>query len=90
MVKAIPDILARIVEQKRLELSERETNIEERGQRSISQRRDFLGALTGRRPAVIAEIKQASPSKGLLSRDFDPASIARTVTKKAAQRPFPF
>ena len=44
--------------------------------------RDFVGALRLRiaagRPAVIAEIKKASPSKGLLRADFDPAAIARS------------
>ena len=42
--------------------------------------RDFVGAIRARiaagRSAVIAEIKQASPSKGLLRADFRPAEIA--------------
>src|ERR1700722_5862803 len=84
MVKAIPDILATIVEQKRLELTVREANIEERAERSISQRRDFLGALTNRQPAVIAEIKKASPSKGVLASEFDPAAIARLYEQGGA------
>ncbi len=44
--------------------------------------RDFVGALRSRvdsgRPAVIAEVKKASPSKGVLRADFRPADIARS------------
>jgi indole-3-glycerol phosphate synthase len=77
MVKALPDILAAIVEQKKLDLAFRDPEIEQRAERSIPQRRDFLAALLRNQSAVIAEIKKASPSKGVLSADFDPAGIAR-------------
>jgi indole-3-glycerol phosphate synthase len=84
MVKALPDILATIVEQKKLDLAVREPDVEERAERSIAHRRDFLGALTGRQPAIIAEIKKASPSKGVLANDFDPAAIARLYEQGGA------
>lgn len=46
--------------------------------------RDFVGALRAKRPAVIAEVKRASPSKGLLRKDFDPAGIAKSYEKHGA------
>jgi indole-3-glycerol phosphate synthase len=84
MVKALPDILAQIVEQKKLELASREPGMEGRAEQSISERRDFLAALTGRAPAIIAEVKKASPSKGVLAAEFDPVSIARSYEEGGA------
>ncbi len=87
MTAQVPDILARIVESKRAQLDE------SRGYREILERtaylarndhRDFKAALTARPPAVISEIKKASPSKGLLSADFDPVSIAASYEKGGA------
>ncbi|MEY4268218.1 MAG: hypothetical protein RIS90_2753 [Pseudomonadota bacterium] len=50
--------------------------------------RDFLGAMRARiaagRAAVIAEIKKASPSKGVLRVDFEPADIAQSYAEHGA------
>ena len=50
--------------------------------------RDFVGALRAEiaagKPAVIAEIKKASPSKGVLREDFIPADIAQTYAEHGA------
>ncbi len=50
--------------------------------------RDFLGAmrstLAAGRPAVIAELKRASPSKGLLREPFDPVAIAKSYAVHGA------
>ncbi len=50
--------------------------------------RDFVGALRAKvgagAPAVIAEIKKASPSRGVLREDFDPVAIAATYATHGA------
>src|SRR5258707_6809135 len=46
--------------------------------------RDFLAALRGRRPAIIAEVKRASPSKGDILPGLDPAAVARDYVAAGA------
>jgi indole-3-glycerol phosphate synthase len=56
--------------------------------RAAAPPRDFEGALRSRIsagvPAVVAEIKKASPSKGVLREDFQPAAIARSYEDAGA------
>jgi len=79
MAVVVPDILARIVDHKRTELrSTTEQRAElERAAANRADVRNFRAALIASQPAIISEIKKASPSKGVLSEDFDPAAIAR-------------
>lgn len=53
-----------------------------------SATRDFVGAIRQKiacgQPAVIAEIKKASPSKGVIRADFRPADIARSYAEHGA------
>jgi len=86
------DILPRIIEAKRREVSlllQTHTLAELRARAAAAPPpRNFLAALTTRvttgAPAVIAEIKKASPSKGLLREHFDPAAIARGYEQHGA------
>jgi len=79
MAVAVPDILARIVDHKRsllARVSAQRGDLERRAADRPAAR-DFRAALVASPPAIIAEIKQASPSKGILTDDFHPASIAK-------------
>jgi indole-3-glycerol phosphate synthase len=48
------------------------------------ERRDFAAALRAKRPAIISEIKKASPSRGVLAEDFRPAELAASYEKGGA------
>ena len=87
-----PDILQKILTRKREEIVERSARLplaelRQRAQ-AASPMRGFVNAIRARiaqgKPAVIAEIKKASPSKGLLRADFNPAEIAQSYTRHGA------
>jgi indole-3-glycerol phosphate synthase len=84
---APPDILARIVARKREELAEASASLSAlraTAEIAMRTRRDFAAALKSSRPAIISEIKKASPSKGILVEDFRPADLARSYQQGGA------
>jgi len=87
LTETIPDILARIVARKREELAGAARNRDRwtlAAAVRASERRDFRAALTARRPAIIAECKKASPSRGILCADYDPARISAAYHRGGA------
>jgi indole-3-glycerol phosphate synthase len=86
MISAIPDILSRVVESKRQELARGLLPLAEWERRAEEQRarRGFTATLSARGTAVIAEIKKASPSKGVLVADFTPTRIAEMYQRGGA------
>lgn len=87
-----PDILKRIEAYKRREIDEAIERISRLEMRRLAfeapPARDFVGAINAHlaedRPALIAEIKKASPSKGLIRPDFDPPALARAYRQGGA------
>jgi indole-3-glycerol phosphate synthase len=75
------DILARIAAYKRDEVAERRRATPAVDLSGAPPVRDFIAGLdrlaSKTRPALIAEIKKASPSKGVIRPDFDPVAIAK-------------
>src|SRR5438045_1193366 len=53
-------------------------------EREKRNRRDFAAALRSKRPAIISEIKKASPSRGVLVADFQPAVLAKQYANGGA------
>ena len=87
-----PDILKKILARKAEEVNERnrECSLKELVERvgEADPVRGFLAAMhstvAANRPAVIAEVKKASPSRGILREDFDPAQIAASYERGGA------
>lgn len=87
-----PDILQKILQRKAEEIEDRSSRIsaqelEERIE-SAAPTRGFVERieynLAQGRPAIIAEIKKASPSKGVIRADFDPQAIAQSYEQGGA------
>ena len=86
------DILARIADYKRAEVADRKGRITtealEAAARAASPPRGFRSALkrgsAGGKLALIAEIKKASPSKGLIRENFDPPALAKAYAEGGA------
>jgi indole-3-glycerol phosphate synthase len=91
-MKKTPDILKKIVSRKVEEVRERSRRLSleqlSAGLEGVAPTRGFVRAIESKlladEAAVIAEIKKASPSKGVLREDFQPAEIARSYEKGGA------
>ena len=92
MSNSTPDILRRILARKQEEIATRQNAVSSDQLRENAEQaspvRGFLRALqqklTNGESAVIAEVKKASPSKGVIREDFDPVQIAKSYEKGGA------
>lgn len=86
------DILQKILRRKREEVAERSAEVSinalKKRIENASPVRGFINSMQRKiaagHAAVIAEIKKASPSKGVLRKDFQPADIARSYAEHGA------
>lgn len=87
MLRTQSGLLAEIVQQKKQEVADlhsRAALLERQAHERKSRPRPFANALRARQPAIIAEIKKASPSKGVLQPEFHPAFIAHAYEQGGA------
>ena len=88
MVDIANTILGKIVDRKQQEFAARlkqhsYKDVEELAQ-AATPVRGFAQSLQSKRPGVIAEIKKASPSKGVIRENFNPAEIAQQYEQAGA------
>ncbi|NWN82489.1 MAG: indole-3-glycerol-phosphate synthase, partial [Halomonas sp.] len=89
---ATPTILTRILDRKNEEVSQRARAVPEAELLRLAAEQDsprgFVAALAARSaegdPAIIAEVKKASPSKGVIREDFHPGAIAASYAAGGA------
>ena len=92
MLSDTPTVLRRICDRKLEEIQERKTtrSVEALKDEALAQSapRGFIDSLrmrvSGDEPAVIAEVKKASPSKGVIREHFDPAELAKSYESGGA------
>lgn len=82
------DLLAAITEHKLQEIAQGKKALPlaelEQQAKQAQPPRDFIGALRAKPIAIIAELKKASPSKGLIRQDFDPEQLAKACERGGA------
>jgi indole-3-glycerol phosphate synthase len=82
-----PAILNEIVRRKQLEVSELRPHAAELEAKAYDRKsapRDFTSALCAKNPAIIAELKKASPSRGVLAREYHPAFLGHAYEEGGA------
>ncbi|TVP49243.1 MAG: indole-3-glycerol phosphate synthase TrpC [Halomonas sp.] len=90
--QATPTILTRILARKDQEVAERRQAVSEADLLALGEKqsapRGFINALNARiaagDPAIIAEVKKASPSKGIIREEFHPSDIAKSYAQGGA------
>jgi len=81
------DLLARLVIEARQDLQRRRALVgQDQFERTVASYtpKDFAGALRGARLAVIAEMKQRTPTMGVLAEEYSPADLAHSYTEGGA------
>jgi indole-3-glycerol phosphate synthase len=81
------DLLARLVVEARQDLQRRRALVgQDQFERTVAlyTPKDFAGALRGPRLAVIAEMKQRTPTMGVLAEEYSPADLAHAYTEGGA------
>lgn len=85
----MPTVLDRIISYKKQEIAERksvvtEAELKRRAQLAPEPRGFHKALLAAKAPGLIAEVKKASPSAGIIRQDFDPVTIAQTYESAGA------